>query len=161
MKDEQLVDTKKLASELGVTVRRVRQMVEEHILPPPRDGKHDLARCERRYRLYKRGADADWNAFYDEVEEAAKDAAKKFERALKRPAGVPDDAAVIAAAVAHQRNVTDLRFLTACKSRSAAERKMFLDWWDREDDQAMGMLLAHAMAGKTLVDAHGTALYRG
>jgi hypothetical protein len=152
------VDQKELAGELGVTVRRIRQMVEEHILPPPRDGKHDLERCERRYRLYKRGTDADWDPFYDEVLARAKDAERKFERALKPGA---TDAHITAAAVAHQSNMADLRFCTACKSRTTAERKMFLAWWDREDEQAMGRLFAHVMAGKTLVDADGTVLYRG
>jgi hypothetical protein len=50
MKTKKLVDHKELAGELGVTVRRVRQMLEEHILPPLRDGRHDLERCERRHR---------------------------------------------------------------------------------------------------------------
>jgi hypothetical protein len=50
MKSKKLVDHKELAGELGVTVRRVRQMLEKHILPPLRDGRHDLERCERRHR---------------------------------------------------------------------------------------------------------------
>jgi hypothetical protein len=51
MEERRLVDTKRLAFELGVTVRRVRQMVEEFILPPPdQDKRHDLERCEKRYK---------------------------------------------------------------------------------------------------------------
>jgi hypothetical protein len=152
------VDQKQLAVELGVTVRRIRQMVDEHILPPPRDGKHDLERCERRYRLYKRGTDADWDQFYDEVLARVKDAERKFERALRPRA---TDAQIRAASVAHQDHMADVRFCTVCKSRTTAERNMFLAWWDHEDDQAMGRLFAHVMAGKTLVDADGTVLYRG
>jgi hypothetical protein len=95
--------------------------------------------------------------FYDEVEAGAKDTAEKFERALKPGA---TDAQVRAASVAHQDHMADVRFCTVCKSRTTAERNMFLAWWDREDDQAMGMLFAHVMAGKTLVD-DGTVLYRG
>jgi hypothetical protein len=156
MKRKKLVDHKELAGELGVTVRRVRQMLEEHILPPLRDGRHDLERCERRYRLYKYGTAADWNVFYDEVEAGAKGTAEKFERALKPGA---TDAHITAAAVAHQSNMADLRFCAACKSRTTAERKMFLDWWDREDERAMSLLFVHAMKGKTLVDEDGTVLY--
>jgi hypothetical protein len=150
------VDQKQLAVELGVTVRRIRQMVDEHILPPPRDGKHDLERCERRYRLYKRGTDADWDQFYDEVLARAKDAERKFERALRPRA---TDAQIRAASVAHQDHMADVRFCTACKSRTTAERNMFLLWWDREDERAMSLLFAHAMKGKTLVDEDGTVLY--
>jgi hypothetical protein len=139
-------------------VRRIRQMVEEHILPPPREGKHDLERCERRYKLFKRGTDADWDQFYDEVLARAKDAEGKFERAL---APRSTDAQIKAACVAHHDLMADMRFMTVCRSRGSAERRMFLDWWDREDDAAMGMLFAHAMAGKTLVDADGSVHYQG
>ena len=96
--------------------------------------------------------------FYDEVLSRAKDAERKFDRALRPRA---TDTQIRAASVAHRDFMADMRFMTVCRSRTASERKMFLDWWDREDDQAIGMLFAHVMAGKTLVDADGTVLYQG
>jgi hypothetical protein len=71
------------------------------------------------------------------------------------------DARITAAAVAHRRHMEDKRFCTACKSRTAAERKLFLDMWDLEDELAMGQLVAHTLTGKTLVGEDGTVLYRG
>ena len=106
MEEKQLVDTKRLARELGVTVRRVRQMVEEHILPPPNeDKKHDLERCQQRYRLYKYGTYDNWNTFYDEVEAAAKDMEKKFDSALK-PGST--DEQIRAASAARRRVFEDM-----------------------------------------------------
>jgi hypothetical protein len=156
MEEKQLVDTKRLARELGVTVRRVRQMVEEHILPPPNeDKKHDLERCQQRYRLYKYGTYDNWNTFYDEVEAAAKDMEKKFDSALK-PGST--DEQIRAASAARRRVFEDMQFMAACRSKTAAERNMFLQLWEREYDQDMGGLIYHALRGRALVDEFGRVL---
>ena len=145
MEEKQLVDTKRLARELGVTVRRVRQMVEEFILPPPNEDKrHDLERCAQRYRLYKYGTYDTWNSFYDELEGAATDMEKKFERGM-RPGST--DAEIRAASTARRRVFEDMQFMAACMSKTAAERNMFLHLWEREYDEDMGGLIYHAFGG--------------
>jgi hypothetical protein len=48
--------------------------------------------------------------------------------------------------------------MAACKSKTAAERNMFLQLWEREYDQDMGGLIYHALRGRALVDEFGRVL---
>ena len=57
--DRAKVTLKEIAVELGLTERRVRQRVDECILPPPTQGVFDADLCRIRYRQYKRGPAAD------------------------------------------------------------------------------------------------------
>ena len=131
-----------LARDLNLTDRRIRQLVDERILPPPRDEGHDLELSRERYRLYSNGSDRDWERCFDEAEDAARLAGELNDRAFDGDAGLED---VKAASIAIQRSTVLMSFLTACKSKSDAERKVFWSFWDREEGQALSALLAHAM----------------
>lgn len=66
-----------------------------------------------------------------------------------------------AASLAVQANGESLRFVTACKSKTPAERDMFLAIWKREEDQALGNLIYRAtviMGGDRIVDDDGRVL---
>ncbi len=71
LKSTNAVSQKELAKELGVTDRRVRQLVKERIIPAPRDESYDLDLCRRRYRLYSGGSDREWEAAFDEAHDLA------------------------------------------------------------------------------------------
>jgi hypothetical protein len=137
-----------LAKDLNLTDRRIRQLVEERILPPVRDEGHDLALSRERYRIYSSGTERDWDKCFDEAEDAARLAGELNDRAFNDGAGLED---VKAASIAIQRSTALMSFLTACKSKSDAERRLFWNLWDREEGQALSGLLAHAMKlmGKT------------
>lgn len=63
------VTQKALAARLGVTDRRVRQLIERNILPAANHaGRYEFDECERRYHLYSTGAPFEWNTFIDELE---------------------------------------------------------------------------------------------
>jgi hypothetical protein len=51
-----------------------------------------------------------------------------------------------------------MQFMAACKSKTAAERNMFLQLWEREYDEDMGGLIYHALRGRALVDETGKVL---
>ncbi|MCK1618907.1 hypothetical protein IVA96_20160 [Bradyrhizobium sp. 159] len=137
-----------LAHDLKLTDRRIRQLVDERILPPARDEGHDLELSRQRYRLYSSGSERDWDRCFDEAEDLARMAAQLNERAFEDGAGLED---VRAASSAIQRSTAMMSFLTAAKSKSQSERELFWTIWDREEGQALGALFAHAMKlmGKT------------
>ena len=134
-----LVGQQALARELGVTDRRVRQMVEGHILPESRDGLYDLEFCLDRYGLYREGTDRDWDRFFDQCEDLARESTDLLRAALK-PDGTLE--MVRAASTAIQVSYRDMRFMTAVRSKSDSERKLFFGVWDREETEAMSLLLS-------------------
>lgn len=139
-KTEPRVDQKRLAAELGVTDRRIRQLVEELILPPPDlDDGHDLALCRERYELYREGTDRDWADFMDCAEVGSKEAAALFKRALSDQATLAD---VKKASAAVQQDTARLHFLTACRSKSQEEKKLFHQLWDQQDDARLAQLIS-------------------
>ncbi|TFW56256.1 hypothetical protein CT676_35960 [Bradyrhizobium sp. MOS001] len=137
-----------LARDLNLNDRRVRQLVDERVLPPARPEGHDLELSRQRYRLFSSGSEREWDLCFDEAEDIARIAGELDKRAFEDDAGLED---VKAASIAIQRSTVLMSFLTACKSKSDAERKMFWNIWDREEGQALSALLAHAMKlmGKT------------
>ncbi|MEH2503736.1 hypothetical protein V1290_002547 [Bradyrhizobium sp. AZCC 1578] len=137
-----------LAKDLGLTDRRIRQLVEQRILPPARDEGHDLELSRQRYRLYSSGTDRDWEKCFDEAEDLARMAGELNDRAYEDNAGLED---IKAASIAIQRSTVLMSFITAAKSKSQSERELFWKIWDREEGQALGALFAHAMKlmGKT------------
>jgi hypothetical protein len=160
MQTKTRVNQIELAAELGLTDRRVRQLSKDCILPEPHhaDGLFDLALCRERFELYRDGSDRDWEDFYRDLEDDTKKTKTLFERAIS-DAGTADD--VRAASLAVQANGESFRFVTACKSKTSAERDMFLGIWKREEDQALGGLIYRAtviMGGDRIVDDDGTVL---
>jgi len=138
-----LVGQQALARELGVTDRRVRQMVEGHILPEPRDGLYDLGFCQDRYGLYREGTDRDWDRFFDQCEDLARESTELLRAALK-PTSTLD--MVTAASRAVQASYRDMRFMTAVRSKSDSERTLFFRVWEREETEAMALLLSRTCA---------------
>jgi hypothetical protein len=60
---------KLLAERLGVTPRRVRQLIAENILPGPDSaGGYDAAECEARFLLFSGGSPQAWSRFFDAQE---------------------------------------------------------------------------------------------
>jgi hypothetical protein len=143
-----------LASELNVTERLIRQMITERILPEPRDGMFDRQRCWHRYELFRHGTAEDWRRFFDQMSARAEDVARMHERATKPKAS---DAQVTAASRAHQDLLSDMRFIIACRSSSAAERDRHFHILDNEDKRAMGALMAAVLTNRkqALVDDDG------
>jgi hypothetical protein len=156
--NQKLVTTKELAKAIGVTARRVGQMVEEHLMPPPNAEKRfELERCELRYRLYKHGSVTQWNCYLDEVEAAGIASQEMFERAMEADA----DDLIKPAIQAIRRVHEDLRFLAVARSKTTAESNLFLDMWEQQEDNAIGALLAHFLRNKTWVGDDGKVIYRG
>jgi hypothetical protein len=137
-----LVSQLELARDLNLTDRRIRQLVTERILPPPREEGHDLHLSRRRYKLYSNGSDLDWERVFDEAEELARTASELNDKAYADDAVTAD---VTAASIAIQASTTAMAFLTAAKSKSQAERELFWGIWDREEHRALGALFARAM----------------
>ena len=131
-----------LARDLNLSDRRVRQLVAERILPPPRDEGHDLDLSRQRYKLYSNGSERDWELAFDEAEDLARMASDLNAKAFADDA-VPEDVTVASRAV--QASTTMMAFLTGAKSKSQSERDLFWGIWDREEHQALGALLARGM----------------
>jgi hypothetical protein len=159
MEQKHMVDAKRVAKELGLTGRRVHQLVEELVLPPANNAKlFDLERCALRYKLFKHGRFDQWENFYDSVEQAAKDTAPKVERALQDD---PTDEEISVALRAHLSLYSDMKFLAVCRSKTGAEKNLFLDLWQREEDRIAGGLLYQMLRGRALVDDFGKMLIPG
>ena len=131
-----------LASELGVSPRRVRQLIAEGILPAARAGAYDVQRCVERHELYLARHDgAAWEAFEDRLVRDARRAERLLAAALRPAAGGPQ---LRTASVATQRLFSDLSFMTRCRSKTPAERTLFLELWREREDRALGVLVARA-----------------
>jgi hypothetical protein len=131
-----------LAKDLRLTDRRVRQLVEERVLPPARDRGYDLELSRTRYRIYSSGTESDWDRTFTEAEDMAKLATELGRKAHADGAVVAD---VTAASIAIQSSTTMMNFLTACKSKSRTERELFWGIWKREQDAAIGGLIGRMM----------------
>lgn len=131
-----------LAKDLGLTDRRIRQLAELRILPTARDEGHDLELSRHRYRLYSNGSELDWEKCFNEAEELARVAGELNDKAYAEGAVVAD---VTIASRAIQASTSMMAFLTAAKSKTDSERKLFWGIWDREEHQALGALFVRAM----------------
>lgn len=136
------VPTKVLARELGLTERRVQQLVGDFVLPPPRDGRHELERCREQYEAYR---DPDGHALGVLDRRAIAEAAEA-ERLVERAcAGGSSPEDITAASRAHQAAVASARALIVIGFRNNDPARHFalLDL-ERRDDEAMGALLERA-----------------
>lgn len=139
MKSKDSITQKALAQALGVTDRRIRQMVDEGLLPEARDGRWDLPTCQDRYRLYRDGTESEWNRFFYQVERQAEEVERLMAEALKPSA---DLKAVQAASVAAQAMFSDLRFVEAAKATGRAERDFLRTIWREKEGETIGALYA-------------------
>lgn len=138
-----------LAAELRLTDRRIRQMTDQWLLPPPHHERgYDLDRCKKFYKLYRDGSVNDWSRFYDEALADAEHSAAEFERAMSDKATLDD---IKQASAAVQRDEENFCFISAARSRSQPEREFFLPLWHRQANEALSLLLSRAMEllGKT------------
>lgn len=137
----QRATVREVARDLGLSPRRVHQLVDENVLPPATEGTFDADLCRRRYGLFTRGASADWTHIYDDAVVLAKTSEDCVDRALG-PTGTVVDIARACESVSAL--MSDLRFISAVKSNSQSERQLFLATWDREEARILGALLARA-----------------
>jgi hypothetical protein len=138
------VNQQELAQELGVSDRRVRQMIDSYILPQPHhdDGGYDLALCRDRYDLYRNGSAEDWEEFFDETIDLAEATEKVVARALSDEGTLADTRL---ASQSTQNDIARMHFITACRSKSQEERNFFHPLWRREEDRILGGLLYRSM----------------
>jgi hypothetical protein len=144
MQTKTRVNQLELAAELGVSDRRVRKMVDSFILPQTHhdDGGYDLALCRERYDLYRNGSPEDWNDFFDETIDLAKETEMVVDRALS-DAGTLADTRL--ASLSTQNDFARMHFITACRSQSQAEKDFFHPLWRREEDRVLGGLFYRSM----------------
>ena len=131
------------ASALGVSDRRVRQLIEQYIVPRPHhvDG-HDIPLAVERYQLYRDGSQRDWDDFFDEAEAGTTEASALMTGAFEEGATLED---VKRASIAVQDDPARLHFLSACKSRSKAESDLFHGIWSKDEKEKLSHLLSRNM----------------
>jgi hypothetical protein len=136
------VSQPELADALGLTARRVRQLVSEHILPDPDDdGRYDFERCQRFYRLYANGTESAWNVFCEEVQ----DMAARVDRLVRRATADRASRADLSKAGSELIKLHEaLRFIAAVKSSNDAERSFVTFVFDRFFTEAFGGLFNRA-----------------
>ncbi len=111
------VSQKELTQELGVTDRRICQLVAEKILPEPTDHGYDLEMCRYRYQLYSLNDEYSWAEFDRSLLEDAHQVEKLMKKAF-RPSAKRNDLA--AAAQAHVAVFDGLRFSMTARSKKPA-----------------------------------------
>jgi hypothetical protein len=136
------VSQPELADALGLTARRVRQLVSEHILPDADDdGRYDFERCQRFYRLYSTGTESAWNVFYEEVQ----DMAARVDRLVRRATADSGSRADLAKAGHELAKLHEaVQFMVAVKSSSDAERSFIASVFDRFTSDAFAGILRRA-----------------
>jgi hypothetical protein len=156
MSENRMGDARRVAKELGLTVRRVHQLVDELILPQPDNAKrYNLTLCELRYTLFKHGTQSQWEDFCDDVEAEASDTDAKVKIAL---ADKRTDEQVDVAARMVMRHYSNMLFLATCRSKTPTEKNLFIDKFTRERDELMGGLIYQRLRGRALVDEDARVL---
>ncbi|WP_157961403.1 hypothetical protein [Microvirga flavescens] len=141
-KNSTWVTQKTLSNELGVTDRRIRQMVADRILPEPRDGRFHLPSCMARYQLFRHGQREDWFAFWEQLKEDAEHTQALVDEALN-PASTIDQ--VREACRATENLFSDIRFDIAAKSKTGAERELFSQVWEERENRLMGLIVSRGI----------------
>lgn len=137
------VSQKRLARELGLTDRRVRQLEAEHILEPESDWEsgYDLAKCRERYGLYQRPDDRlAWNEFFDQFMRDGRSADAAAKKALA--GGSTDD--VRRAIRLNEELFSDWRFIDAVRAPREAREFMHIVI-DQMCKQQLGALMARGL----------------
>jgi hypothetical protein len=133
---------KELAGALGLTPRRILQLVDERVLPAVCDGAFaDVDLCKRRYRLLSRGPSADWQLVFDDVVALAETSEELIARALAVGASLID---VAVACESVSALWSWMNFITAVRSDTQSERAFFFGQWDREEARILSALLERA-----------------
>lgn len=130
------VDQKALAKDLGITPRRVRQLVAADLLPEPDDDGYDLERSRQFYALYTNGSPRGWRDFHDEISALA----IRVERWVKKAETLSKPNLAKAGREAN-RLFENLRFSIAATSDSDAERGYHRLLFDRLEAEVFGPLV--------------------
>lgn len=117
-----LVDQTRLARALGVTPRRVRQMIDDGIVRPATAGKWDLDVEIERYELFKSKDPLEWERVLDELERQSEAVGRLITTAVA-PSGTGAD--IERAAEASDALLERLMLVNAIKAKSPSEREMF------------------------------------
>ncbi|WP_027518272.1 hypothetical protein [Bradyrhizobium sp. WSM1417] len=121
--------------------RRIRQLVDENILPAAIEEGFDRDLCRRRYRLFARGSDADWHQVYDDAIALAETTEDLIEVGLGSSASLID---VARACQSVRALMALMRFIAAVRSATQSERALFLTTWARKEHEILAVLLARA-----------------
>ena len=118
-----------------ISPRRVRQLVAEGILPGSDEaGTYDVQRCADRHALFLARHDAAaWSGFDEQLVRDTRRVERLLAAALRTAASGPQ---LRAASLAVQRLFADLSFMTRCRSKTPAERDLFLGLWREREDHA-------------------------
>jgi hypothetical protein len=143
-----------LARQLHLTDRRIRQMVEERLLPHPNDDGYDLDLCRYRYDLSRSGA-YNLERLLDQAVEETAEAERLVDKAHADDAVLAD---VTAASTAIQASTATMNFITAVKSKSQAEREMFWAIWEGQEKRAIQGLIVRMceITGQTHIRLNDT-----
>jgi hypothetical protein len=140
--EKRMVSQIDLAKALRLTDRRIRQLVDERILPPALSDGHEFELCQHRYWLFASGTELEWDAEYSAAERLAVGAKVALDLAMGPRASLADVSAAVAAITA---STSSMAFLTGAKSKTDTERALFWGIWDREEEQALRALMARAI----------------
>jgi hypothetical protein len=130
-----------VAAELAISPRRVRQLIGEGVLPgPDAAGCYNVQRCADRHALFLSRHDAAaWSSFEEQLVRDTRRVERLLATALRPAASGPQ---LRAASIAVQRLFADLSFMTRCRSKTPAERDLFLGLWREKEDRALGALVS-------------------
>jgi hypothetical protein len=129
-----------IAERLGLTGRRVRQLLAEHILPEPdNEGLYDWPTCAERYRLYSRGTDSDLLNFLDTVEERSRRLEDLVEK-VSRPQATMEDMGLAGRETLWVFGA--LRFLTGVKTEPDSLKQILMRSINRDEADAMAFIFA-------------------
>jgi hypothetical protein len=126
MRESAWVNQSGLAMALGITARRVRQLISDRILPSDRNGKWHLATCRDRYEIFTHKTERD----LEDVENNLDQRMKELERMLEALTDAEDDkrrGELLPKAVAiHIETFELMMFMVSVWSKSASERELML-----------------------------------
>ncbi len=115
-----------LASALGITTRRVRQLIDSRILPRDREGKWHLPTCSERYRVFTHKTERDLDAVAYDVEQRV----NQLHDLLKELVEAENDKLrrelLPKAVELHRETFEALAFMMATWSKSEPERALVL-----------------------------------
>jgi hypothetical protein len=140
-----------LSKALHMSDRRVRKMIEQHLLPEPDEsGDFDGEECRRLYMLYRTGDEGSWDRFSAELERDSHEADRLLKIAISEGGTQAD---LERAGPAITKVFADLRFMIAAMPGAApSARALIQRLIDADEGKAIGALLAklERLTGKTV-----------
>ena len=135
-RNEAWANQTQLAKALGITTRRVRQLVDARILPDGRDGKWHLPTCGERYRIFLQKTERDIDKVAYDVEQRA----TQLEDLLDELVDAENDEhrrdLLPKAVDLHREMFEALAFMISAWSKSESERALMLRLIDYDAREA-------------------------